>query len=95
MGMLPNVLMCVLQCVGVCFALRMAEMALVSNYVFVFFFLGKLISLFCIFKVWKFLFRSAPLIINTSVNKLCGTKQDTCRYKYNLHESSFLKFCWD
>ena len=43
MGMLPNVLMCVLQCVGVCFALRMAEMALVSNYVFVFFvfFSGK------------------------------------------------------
>ena len=67
MGMLPNVFMCVLQCVGVCFALRIA-LVHVSDYVF---FLENLISLFYILqdvKVWKFLFRSVPFIINTSVD---------------------------
>ena len=85
MGMLPNVFMCVLQCVGVCFALRMSQMALISDYIF---FLGNLISLFYILqavKVWKFLFRSVPLIINTSVGNYTlqnGTEQDICRYQY-------------
>ena len=85
MGVLQNVFMYVLQCIGVCFALRMAQIALVNDYIF---FLGNLISLFYILQavsVSKFLSRSVPLIINISVGTYTlrnGTEQDICRYQY-------------
>ena len=58
MGMLPNVFMCVLQCVGFCFTLRMAQMALVSNYVF-FWETSFHFSIYC---------QMSRLIINTRVD---------------------------
>ena len=64
MGMLPNVFVCVLQCSSLCLSL------------------GNLISLFYILqdvKVWKFLFRFVPLIINTSVDNY--TLRNGIRYQ--------------
>ena len=83
MGMLPNVFMCVLQCVGVCFALRMAQMALVSDYVF-FWETSFHFSIYCKMS-WSGNSCSVPLIINTSVDNYTlwnGTEQDTNRYQY-------------
>ena len=85
MGMLPNVFMCELQSVGVFFALRMAQMALVSDYVC---FWKTLIhfSIYCkMSRYGNSFFRSVPLIINTSVENYTlqnGTEQDTSRYQY-------------
>ena len=71
-GTLPNVF----QCVDVWFALRMAQMALVSiSFHFSIYYKMSRYGNSC----------SVSLIINTSVDNYTlrnGREQDTCRYKY-------------